>query len=159
MSFLPFFHWLSLTWIGIAMRDSTWAFAIVEIVHLVTLAIFGGAILMLDLRFLGYGFSTQPAPQVARAFLPITAGGAAILFVTGTLLLASGPMRYYYNTPFRVKMVLFFIAIFFHFTLQVRVARSDPAGDVPTARRRAAGAISMLLWGSIAIAGRAVGYF
>ncbi len=159
MSFLPFFHWLSLTGIGIAMRDSTWAFAIVEIVHLVALAIFGGAILMLDLRFLGFGFTSQPAPQVARSFLPITATGLLVLFITGALLLASGPMRYFYNTPFRIKMWLFFIAVIFHFVLQVKVARRDPAVDVTTAGRKAAGALSMLLWASIAIAGRAVGYF
>ena len=159
MSLLPFFHWLSITGIGVAMRDSTWAFATIEIVHLVALAIFGRAILMLDLRFLGFGFTTQPAPQVARTFLPITAVGAGIMFLSGALLLASGPMRYYYNTPFRIKMWLFFFAIIFHFILQVKVARHDPATDFATTGRKAAGALSLFLWASIAIAGRAVGYF
>lgn len=159
MLFLHFFHWLAQTGLGIAIRDSTWAFAIIEIIHLIVLAIFGGAILMLDLRFMGFGFTTQPAPQVARSFLPITVVGAAILFVTGALLLASGPMRYYYNTPFRIKMLLFFLAIIFHFILQIRVARRDSSTDYISTSRKAAGAFSLFLWASIAIAGRAVGYF
>jgi hypothetical protein len=47
MSGLKFFHWLAQTHIGVVMRDSTWAFAIVEIGHLIALAVFGGAILLL----------------------------------------------------------------------------------------------------------------
>jgi hypothetical protein len=159
MSALKFFHWLAQTHIGIAMRDSTWAFAIVEIGHLIALAVFGGAILLLDLRLLGFGFTTQPAPRVAREFLPITVGGVVAMFLTGALLLASGPMRYYYNTPFRIKMWLFFIALFFHFILQIKVARQSPQQDQSTPGRKAAGAISLLLWLSIGLAGRAIGYF
>jgi hypothetical protein len=159
MSALKFFHWLAQTHIGIAMRDSTWAFAIVEIGHLIALAVFGGAILLLDLRLLGFGFTSQPAPRVAREFLPITVGGVVAMFLTGSLLLASGPMRYYYNTPFRIKMWLFFIALFFHFILQIKVARQSPQQDQSTPGRKAAGAISLLLWLSIGLAGRAIGYF
>lgn len=159
MSFLPFFHWLAQTHIGIAMRDATWAFAIVEIVHLIALAIFGGAILLLDLRLMGIGFTSQPAPQVAREFLPATIGGAIVMFLTGSLLLASGPMRYYYNTPFRIKMWLFFFAVILHFVLQIRVALRNPSQDRSTLAQRMAGAISLLLWSSIGIAGRAIGYF
>lgn len=159
MSFLPLFHWLAHTHIGIAMRDATWAFAIVEIVHLIALAIFGGAILLLDLRLMGIGFTSQPAPQVAREFLPITLGGVVVMFLTGALLLASGPMRYYYNTPFRIKIWLFFLAVIVHFILQINVARRDPTQDRATLGQKAAGAISLLLWSSIGIAGRAIGYF
>jgi hypothetical protein len=159
MSALKFFHWLAQTHIGIAMRDSTWAFAIVEIGHLIALAVFGGAILLLDLRLLGFAFTTQPAPRVAREFLPITVAGVVAMFLTGSLLLASGPMRYYYNTPFRIKMWLFFIALFFHFILQIKVAQQNPQHDHSTPGRKAAGAISLLLWLSIGVAGRAIGYF
>ena len=159
MSTLAFFHWLAETPIGIAMRDSTWAFAIVEIGHLLALAVFGGAILFLNLRLLGLLFVSRPAPLVARDFLPFTAGGVVAMFLSGALLVASGPMRYYYNTPFQIKMWLFFIAVFFHFTLQIGVARQDPQQDRSTPWRKAAGAFSILLWLSIGVAGRAVGYF
>ena len=36
-------------------------------------------------------------------------------------------MRYYHNPAFRLKMLLFVIALIFHFTLQVRVARRSIA--------------------------------
>jgi hypothetical protein len=159
MSGLTFFHWLAQTHIGVVMRDSTWAFAIVEIGHLIALAVFGGAILLLDLRLLGFAFTSQPAPRVAREFLSITVAGVVVMFLTGSLLLASGPMRYYYNTPFRIKMWLFLIALLFHFTLQIKVAQQNPEQDHSTSGRKAAGAISLLLWFSIGVTGRAIGYF
>jgi hypothetical protein len=159
MSALGFFHWIAQTHVAIAMRDSTWAFAIVEIGHLIALAVFGGAVLLLDLRLLGFAFTAQPAPRVAREFLSITVAGVVVMFLTGSLLLASGPMRYYYNTPFRIKMWLFVIALFFHFIMQIKVARQNPEQDHSTSGRRAAGAISLLLWFSIGVAGRAIGYF
>jgi hypothetical protein len=159
VSLLPFFHWLAATHLGIAMRDSTWAFAIVEVVHLIVLAVFGGAIIFLDLRFLGFGFTSVSAPEMAREMLPITAGGAVVMFLTGFLLLSSGPMRYYYNTPFRAKMLLFLVAVVFHFVLQVRIAGSRAIGDRATALRRFAAIVSLFLWSSVGLAGRAIGYF
>ena len=68
-------------------------------------------------------------------------------------------MRYYYNTPFRIKMGLFVLATIVHFTLQIRVSRQDPVEGRATPGQKAAGAISLLLWSSIGIAGRAIGYF
>lgn len=159
MPFLPLFHWLAETHIGIAMRDSTWAFAIVEIIHLIALAFFGGAILFFDLRLLGLGFGWRSSVRIAREFLPITIGGVAVMFVSGALLLSSGPMRYYYNTPFRIKMWLFFIALAFHFTLQIRVSRQDIELKHSSIWYKTAAVISLLLWSGIGISGRAIGYF
>jgi hypothetical protein len=146
MSLIPFLHWLGHTHIGIAMRDATWAFAIVEIVHLIALAFFGGAILFVDLRFLGIGFTSQTAPQV-------------VMIISGLLLLSSGPMRYYENTPFRIKMWLFFTALIVHFALQISVSRQVGR---PTGRafwHKTAAITSLVLWSGVGISGRAIGYF
>jgi hypothetical protein len=159
MSTLIFFHWLAHTHIGIAMRDSTWGFAVVEILHLLALAIFGGSVLLVDIRLLGFGFKTQSAPQIAREFLPLTIGGVVAMFLSGSLLLASGPMRYYYNPAFRIKMWLFVIAAFFHFILQTRVARQGSQRDHSALWLKTAATTSLILWLSIGLAGRAIGYF
>jgi hypothetical protein len=159
MSFIHLFSWLAHTHIALAMRDSTWAFAIVEIVHLIGLTVFGGAVLFVDLRLMGFSFGEQPVSQVARELLPVTLVGVIVMFVTGVLLLASGPMRYFYNTPFRIKMWLFFIALIFHFVLQIRVSRKKPEWNRYASALRVAGATSLLLWLSIGMAGRAIGYF
>jgi hypothetical protein len=158
MSFLAFFHWLARTQIGILMRDSTWGFASVEIGHLLAIAVFGGAILLVDLRMMGIGFKTQPISQVARELLPLTGGGVVALMISGSLLLASGPMRYYYNPAFRIKMWLFFIALIFHFILQIRAARQTCERVRPSLLQKAGAVLSLALWLSIGLAGRAIGY-
>ncbi len=155
MSALTFFHWLANTGIGVDMRDSTWAFAIVEVIHLIALALFGGAVLLVDMRLLGKGLKTQSTDQIARQFLPITAGGAFVMLLSGALLVASGPMRYYYNPAFRVKMWLFIVAVIVHFFLQISTARREATVAL---WQRAGAVASLLLWLSIGLAGRAIGF-
>jgi hypothetical protein len=158
MSLLSLCHWLATSRIGILMRDSTWDFAIVEIGHLLALAIFGGAVLAVNLRFLGLGFKTQPASRVARELLPLTGGGVLVMLLSGFLLLANGPVRYYYNPAFRIKMILFVLALLFHFALQIAVARRTAGQERSPVWLKAGAAFSLLLWFSIGLAGRAIGY-
>lgn len=158
MFLLGFCHWLAGTTIGILMRDSTYAFPIVEIFHLLSLAFFGGVVLLVDLRFLNLGFKTQPVSQVAQEFLPLTAGGVIAMSITGALLFAGGTLRYYHNPAFRLKMILFGIALFVHFGLQIGIARRGAKADVAAGWVRCGAIVSLLLWLSIGLSGRAIGY-
>jgi hypothetical protein len=158
MTFLAFCHWLANTPVGITMRDSTWDFVIVEVGHLLALAVFGGAVLLVDLRFLGLGFRTQSISEVARELLPLTGGGVIVMFVSGVLLVANGPVRYYFNPAFRIKMILFVLALFFHFILQIVAARQAPEREKNSILLKMGAALSLLLWLSIGVAGRAIGY-
>jgi hypothetical protein len=158
VNILTFCRWLATTHVGIAMRDSTWGFAIVEIGHLLALAVLGGAILLVDLRFLNLGLRTQTVSRVAREFLPLTIGGVLAMSVSGIFMLANGPVRYYYNPAFRVKIVLFVIALIFHFTLQVFAALRRPEAEPRSRWLQVAALFSLVLWLSIGVAGRAIGY-
>jgi hypothetical protein len=158
MTLLAFCHWLATTSVGTTMRDSTWGFAIVEVGHLLAFAIFGGAVLLLDLRFLGVGFRTQSVSEVARELLPLTGGGVIVMFVSGLLLVANGPVRYYFNPAFRIKMILFVVALVFHFILQFVAARPAEARERNSVWLKTGAVLSLLLWLSIGVAGRAIGY-
>lgn len=140
------------------MRDSTYAFAAVEIVHLLALAVFGGAILLVDLRFLGVAFRSHPSWQIAKEFLPLTAGGVAAMFLSGFLLFMGGTMRYYHNPAFRLKMLLFVLALVVHFSLQIREAKQRAVEDGKLWRVKLGASLSLILWLSIGLAGRAIGY-
>jgi uncharacterized membrane protein len=113
---------------------------------------------LVDLRFLGVAFKLQPVSQVARELLPLTAGGLLAMSVTGFLLFMGGTMRYYHNPAFRLKMSLFVIALIFHFTLQVRVARRDIALEKSSGWLKVGSVASLFLWFTIGLAGRAIGY-
>ena len=158
MSLLKFCHWIGRSHLGVFMRDSTYAFAIVEICHLLALAVFGGAILLVNLRFLGAAFKLQSTSQVARDFLPLTGGGVVAMTISGFLLFIGGSMRYYHNPAFRFKILLFVIALAFQCFLQIKVSRraSGTGGDSKWLKLGAV--VSLVLWCAIGLAGRAIGY-
>lgn len=158
MSLLKFCHWIGRTHLGLFMRNSTYAFAVVEIFHLLALAVFGGAILLVNLRFLGVAFKLQPTSQVARDFLPLTGGGVVAMLISGFLLFMGGSMRYYHNPAFRLKMLLFIVALVFHFFLQIKVSRQPSGVTRDSIWLKLGAAVSLALWFAIGLAGRAIGY-
>ena len=71
---LSLFQWLAATNVGVALRDSTGGFAIVETVYLITLAILGGAIFAVGFRLLGVGLRKQTVSEVATELWPYFLG-------------------------------------------------------------------------------------
>ena len=59
---LPFFQWCQDSALGVTIRESVWMFPIIEAVHLLALALIGGAVLIVDLRLAGLVLRSQPAP-------------------------------------------------------------------------------------------------
>jgi len=155
MSFLHLFRWFSHTWLSCTMRDSTWGFAIVEVGHLLALAILGGTILTLDLRLLGLGLKRQPAASVAQAVYPLLLGSLTLMVVSGVLLVATDPMKYYESGPFRIKILLLVIGIVVHFVIQIKTAKNKT--EVIPVWTRGAAILSLLLWLGVGVAGRAIG--
>jgi hypothetical protein len=154
---LTLFHWLATTHLSIALANSQWAFAVIEVFHLLSLAISGGAILYFDIRLLGWGFASQSEKGVARSLFPLAIIGITAMSISGVLMVASGPVRYYYNPAFRLKMYLFAAALIFHFAVQWTVSRRSDDRKIAVPDRIAA-VISLLLWLSIGVAGRAIGF-
>ena len=52
-SFLPFFEWCGKTWLGTTVRDTVWAFPVIETFHLLALAILLGTVLIVNLSAIG----------------------------------------------------------------------------------------------------------
>ena len=71
------FAWLEHSWLGTAVNNSKWAFAAFEAGHLLSLAMLGGAVLLVDLRILGFGMKDEPVRRLARAAQPWLLAGLA----------------------------------------------------------------------------------
>jgi hypothetical protein len=95
---------------------------------------------------------------VAREFLPFTIGGVLAMFISGFLMFANGPVRYYFNPAFRLKMLLFILALLVHFSLQIWIAYRCPEKKEYGLWVRIGAAVSLILWFGIGLAGRAIGY-
>jgi hypothetical protein len=157
MSLLPLFQWASHAPIFAVMRDSKWGFAVVEMIHLLTLASFGGTLLVIDLGVLGIGLRLQPVSNVARDLSRLFYGSLVLAAVSGLFLVSANPMKYYYHPAFRVKMLLLFLAVTFNFTLHRKLVES-PTGTAPTSWSKLSAVLSLALWFSVGVAGRSIGF-
>ena len=76
MSLLEFFQWLQFSPLLVEMRSSPWIFPIIASVHLLGLALLGGAVLVVDLRLLGFGLLTGFWVKMASLFVMLACGTA-----------------------------------------------------------------------------------
>ena len=143
--------------LGLFMRDSTWAFATVQTIHLVGLALLFGAVILLGLAALGIGMRRQSPAETALGVWPVFAWALAAMTATGVLMVASKPLRYYLSDPFRLKLVLLAAGIALYFALHRRLVRTGESRLPPAVR--AGGALLLALWLGVGLAGRFIGLF
>jgi hypothetical protein len=121
------------------------------------LAVIGGAVLMVDLRLLGFGLRRQPAAELERDAKRWLIGGLVVMVATGILLFMCFATKYYYLTFFWVKMASLVAVVIFTFTVRRRVAMADDAQVSPLVSRLVA-LISLSLWTTVALGGRWIGF-
>jgi len=139
----------------------SWLFPVIQSVHLVGITMLVGTICLVDLRLLGIGIRRQPVVDVASGLSPWTLGGLLTVLVTGPLLFGSDLVRYVNNPAFVLKMGLITVALVAHFTIHRRILRDgarDENGPKATKQKMAA-VISLILWSSVVLAGRAIADF
>jgi hypothetical protein len=161
VSLLAFCQWLEKTPWSIALHESLWVYPIVESIHVLTLCLFLGTAVMLDLRLLGVTMRHVPFSEAAARLLPWTAAGFALMVVSGSLLFYAIPVRTYLNIFFRIKVAMLILAGLnawvFHRTVYRRVATWDLEPVTPVGAR-VAGGLSLALWAGIVVAGRMIAY-
>jgi len=148
--------WLKHTWLSTLIRESKWGFATVEMGHLVALAVLGGALLTLGLRFFGLILEYQPLEAAVRDLRRLIGFSFLAMLVTGALLFADGPLRYYGNSAFRVKLLLIGAAVLFGLQALRFANRYRHLTAAPLAMKFTAVASLSLFLGA-AVAGRVIG--
>jgi hypothetical protein len=156
---VPFFNWAERSAMGTAVRDSIWQFAAIEAVHLLALAVIGGAVLVVDLRLLGLGLRRQSVADVARDAAPWLNASLAMMLITGFPLMASlAASKYYVNFAFQLKMLFLFLAIVYTYTVRRSFVRRDESRINPMTAKIVA-IVSILLWSGVGIMGRGIGFY
>ena len=155
---LSTFQWIEQTGLSKAINESLYAFAYIQAVHLLALAVLGGAALVVDLRLMGLVMTDQAVAALERVVRPWFTWSLITILVTGLLLfvsLAAG--KYYGHYYFWVKMYFLAGALMFTYVIRNRVARGD-AGRADSMVGRLVGFVSVFLWSGVAFAGKAIGY-
>ncbi len=152
-------HWfeaLAQSPLGHYTQTSRWAFAVIEMVHLIALAILGGSVLFLDLRLLGVVLRDESAAAISRDLGRVLLLSLSVMVLSGIGLLSEEAMKCYYSPAFRCKMALLAAAVVFYFTVHRRTAQRADTRTVSLSQRAVA-VISLLLWLGVGVAGRAIG--
>jgi hypothetical protein len=143
--------------IGTAVRDSLWLFPVVEVFHLMGLAVIGGAILVVDFRLLGLGLRPHPVSRLARDVQPWVVGSLVVMILSGVPLFLSEATKCYYSFAFWTKMTALLLAIIFTFTIR-RSVLFAPDGRFSPRSYRAVALTSIALWSAVGWGGRWIGF-
>jgi hypothetical protein len=150
----PFFKWMETL---ADYRSSIYLGPGVNLVHLLSMVTFMGALLMVDLRLLGTGLTNLPVKQVARSAHPWLITGLVGLVVTGIPALMATATQQYANKVFWFKMYVLLAAVIFTFTIRRQITRADDTRVNPVLGK-VVGLLSIVLWMSLAAGGRLIMY-
>ena len=154
-------QWAQSTDFFTALRLSWYVYPIVMSLHLLGIALFGGLILMTDMRLLGLAMRKHSVTDVVNQLRVPKRIGLILVATCGILMLGSKAEEYYYNIFFRTKLILlalmFIHGWIFRRSVYFNTEEIDRAPRIP-GRAKLAASLSLLLWAGIACAGRGIGY-
>jgi len=162
MSFNDVLEWIGSSAIGTAFAQSTWLFPAAETVHVITITLVVGTVMVADLRLLNWTDRDHKLDVILRDTLPWTWGAYALAVVSGLLMFSSGPAKYVGNIYFIVKMILMVAAginmVVFHRFTQSRAKSHEGTARAGRDAAYLAGGISIALWIGVVLAGRWIGF-
>ena len=158
-----FLAWLEASVLGHAMRESgVWTYGVVNLAHILGVSSLFGAVLVLDLRLIGFwrkvalAAISEPTGRVAIA-------GFAVAAVSGVCLIATKATEYAGNPFLYIKFPAIGMGL-----LNVAVLRTLPAWKEHRVREltpreqsklAVAGGVSLFSWLTAVTAGRMIGYW
>ena len=129
-----------------------WAYPLLEVLHILGIALLVGSLLLLELRIAGLATALPLAP-LARLALPVALLGFALIAASGLLMCAGQAGELVANRAFVLKMGLVALAgmnaLWFH--ARGGLQRMDRTARLQTA-------LSMGLWLAVIICGRWIAY-
>ena len=159
---LPIFQYMQSTDWGTALRESALVYPIIMATHLGGMALFGGMILLVDMRLLGLALTKHSVSDVVDGLRVWKRIGFVLVAGCGFMLAWSESMKYYPNPFFWTKLTLLGLVLVhwlvFRRSVYGNTAVLDQAAKMPGVAKVAA-VSSMVLWSGLVTFGRLIGYW
>ena len=157
------FVWLRASPIGAAMRSSgVWTYGVVNLIHIIGVSSLFGAVLILDLRLLGF-WKKVPIGAIGDVAVPIAKTGFCIAALAGICMISTNATDYAGNPFLLIKFPAIFLALVNAVILQRQTAwreRHSRELSVNEQKKPAwMGGISLACWLTAISAGRMIGYW
>lgn len=142
--------------------DSVLVYPIVLSIHLTNIALFGGAILMTNLRLLGITFRKVTITEMITNLRPWKRIGGTLQVCTGLLLATSEATKYAPNPYFWTKMTILGLILVHGFVFRSSIYSNteelDRLAVIPT-KVKVAAILSIILWTGMFTMGRMIAYW
>lgn len=157
-----FASWLDSFQSSTDLHESLYMYAWVESTHVLTLMLFLGMLLVIDLRLLGVAFREVPASTIVEKLDKPMMIGFVVMVISGLLLFYAIPVRSTQSIWFRIKVILLISAginafLIRNMTRSANIANWDN-DPVPPKRIRVGAALSLSLWLCVIGVGRSMAY-
>jgi hypothetical protein len=130
---------------------------IIQTLHLLSIAILLGSIVILNLRVLGLAAPTQQPAEMSNRLAPWTWSALPILFASGIVFVLARPERYLTNPVFGLKFAVLLPALALT-ALLFGMLRHQPQTDGMNTLSRFVAGLSLLCWVGVVLAGRWIAY-
>ena len=158
-----FINWLGATQASLVIQKVFWIIPTVQTLHILAISVVLASMAMFDLRLLGVAGKRHSVVSMSQRFMPWLWGALVVLAVTGGILIVGEPNRALGNVVFLSKMCMLAAAILVTVGFQLVLKRDLAGGSKDLtlphfALAKIVGAISLILWVGIAVAGRLIAY-
>ena len=149
--------WLEASALGQGLRGSLWLYPLVNLAHVLGVALLFGTVVLLDLRLLGL-WRAIPLAAFAGPVIPVAASGFGLALASGVGLVSVKAVEYAANPFLYVKFGAVALAAANAAALHGSLAWRT-RGDAMRPRFAVAGALSLACWLAAVAAGRMIAYW
>ena len=155
--------WLQSSALGHAVRSSgVWAYGVINLTHILGVSSLFGAVLVLDLRLLGFWRNITIA-AISRPTVPIAAAGFAVAAASGVCMLATNGTDYAGNPFIYIKFPAIALGLInaaaLNFSSAWKARKDRELSPKEISHLKLAGGLSLVCWLTAISAGRMIGYW
>jgi hypothetical protein len=144
-----------------AIRQSPYAYMAANVVHILSLMVFFGAVAVMDFRLAGFFSATWPGSLLRRARLGAILGFLGLV-ASGSMLFIAEASHVVVNPVFQIKAALIGLGliniVWFEYFIAGNVRDLQPNTPLPLSARFV-GVTSIAIWLAVAACGRLIAYF
>lgn len=152
-------QWVEGTSLSMAIREGALLYPIIGGFHLLAIALFGGMLVMTDLRLLDWAMQRRTVSDILEQFRLWKRVGFALVVSTGLLLAWAEPLKLYRSPSFWVKMALLAAVGVHALAFRKGIYENPKVLDAGlTTQAKLAAVFSLVLWAGLIVSGRLIAF-
>ena len=155
MDTLALFEWLDASVLAQVSKSSGGVFALIQTIHLASLALLGGMVIATDLRLMNILMKDIPIKLVVAGTQRWINYALVTISLSGIYQMSAVAIKLYHNSFFWSKMAAFSLSLLFLYLIKLPVLRQP---NLSPWLLKILAAASLTTWFTVAASGRWIGF-